>query len=504
MAKPNPFDTYDDMPPAAVTQNPFDQFDPLVETEEPVEETSFLERTGDQFVETGGNIVDEVFGDQVYGDLSSRVQGVLSQLIVGGSNILVDGGMTLVRSMIPDDWEDAIVDFSREKWDQIAQNPTVKEGLEFAQESMEAYAAWAKENPGEAKKIEELVNIAAIARPIRALPKGQPIKRAGGKQRANNRREQVGELLEPIGKKGDGDITTEGLFDTKVYVPSPREKDIIEEVIKVPSVKPRKSSTYNRSAITQHASKMAKELDEYILKKGNPIINRDSLNASLANRVNKLADETLLTGNALEAGIKVYHKAQELIDASDGSALGLLQVRRDLDKWIRSQKNVFDADLENGTSIAVREIRRELNSQVNKAMPSEFVSNSLERQSKLWSARDMLDGKAFKEPDTALGRLLEKARSVTGLHVSATPVGVAATGGVIGSIFGSAPAMGSLVGGGAALTGYAAIKAMRGPRAKEIVGSLLKLADDYPILAPEVNALIQLSEDLGPPEEEVE
>jgi hypothetical protein len=522
MAEPNIFDQFDRAPSQSTRENIFDQFDPVEEAAAHEEEQpGFLERSTTRLQEMGTSIVD-AFGaeDEEYYDpekISSdiaeaygpatrspaeQVQEAGSELISGVSSVLVDGGLTLVDNLIPEDWQESIADFSRSSWEYLNQSPIIREGVALAQDSLEAYEEWAKENPDYANRLEEIVNITAVARPKGTKPAGQAYDRKLAKERVTNRRKAVDKSLEPATPKGgDGELVlTPGRLGRYEYKPSKWERKRNNTVTQVKGYNPNKSSLHNRNELLLEAGRTKDTLTRYIVDKGNPEIDTAKLKETLTGVVDHLDTQTLLTGDAKQKALIIFQKAEELIDASDGTATGILQARRELDSWVRKQhKSVFDADLMNATSVANKAIRDSINDAVEKATGSS-VRTLLDKQHHLLSASDVLYEKALKEANSNIGRLKQSVERAVGMKFPTTPLAAGATTVAGVALLGTYPLVGAtLAGTGGA---YGLIKMLRSNQSRQFLNELRSMADAYPILKPQVNAIIQLNEELPPAEED--
>lgn len=511
----NIFDQFDDLPqgPApAPSGNVFDQFDP--EAQAPVAEATpepgFVERAQGYTQDAATSIVDRIMGpgpdwnaeDPMGGPLGTAgaspaevAQTATAETLVAGSNILLDGGLTLLDAIVPDSIQDTVKNYSRAAWDKIASNETIKEGIRVAGEGYEAYQAWAKENPEYAQRVEEVIEVGSLGRkPGVPNKRGTGLKRKADRDIRNNRRAQVNDLLEPVNRQGQGQLqqTKRG---TTYYEPSLWEQEVNNEVMKIRDVKPRRSAVYNRNVIRDKAVQTREQLETYIQNKGNPAIDKDKMLTGLANKVNAIDEDTLLTGDARAKAIKMYGKARELILESDGTAQGILQARRDFDQWVRRQKgNVFDSDLETALTVANKEIRDGINDAVEKAAGPK-VRTLLDKQHKLLSASDTLDAKTWKEANTRIGRLKQKIEGVTGMKYPTTPLAAGATVAAGGAFAAGYPMVAAALGGVGG--GILLIKALKSPRGPKLLGELMELMDTYPQLSPEINAIIQMAEELG-------
>jgi hypothetical protein len=216
--------------------------------------------------------------------------------------------------------------------------------------------------------------------------------------------------------------------------------------------------------------------------------------------VNALEKEVLLSGDAEAIARKIYAKTTRLIDEYPGDSAGILEVRRELDKWVNSQKSVFDSNFESATTIALRDIRGALNDTVSKTTKSTKVDGLLKRQHKLLTAADMLEEKAARQADGLVGRYIQKFEKATGHKIPTTPLAQAAT---VGAATAFAGVPGLATAGGLIAT-YKGAKWLFSVDGKRWLSQMVQLSDTIPALKPEINALIQFSEGLNPEEEPVD
>jgi hypothetical protein len=338
VAEPNFFDQFDVAVKTEIpTTNFFDQFDVAVNegvsTPEP-SEPGFVERTANTFDEAKTSITDSIM--QGYDDNydtskldpamaekfgmptkspMQRTGEVVSETLGAGSNILMDGGLTLIQSLVPDAWEDAIIDYSRTTWEKIAQSPVAREGLEVAKSGMEAYGEWAKENPDYAQAIGDAVAVGSLGR-SGAPRRGDTYLKRQQKLGVSNRKGHTKEMLTPASKKNNYGSYYEDKQGTVRWDPNTWTREVIDEVVRVPEVNPSKSYVHNMNAVREASQGYKGVLDDLVSTKGTTI-NKQAVKHGLANKVNSLSDDTLLTGNPLDKAIKIYTKASKLIDEAE-------------------------------------------------------------------------------------------------------------------------------------------------------------------------------------------
>jgi len=143
-------------------------------------------------------------------------------------------------------------------------------------------------------------------------------------------------------------------------------------------------------------------------------------------------------------------------------------------------------------------MRNVLNETVGDAVGTKEVKTLLNRQHKLLTAADKLDAKMVKEADTNFGRLRQQAEELLHTKFPTTPLAVGATAATAATLAGPA-GLGTVAG---LFGGYKGAKWLASPQGKQWMARIVELADSYPALQPEILALSQISDGLGPKESE--
>lgn len=250
----------------------------------------------------------------------------------------------------------------------------------------------------------------------------------------------------------------------KEVILTPQEQEIADTVSAIPEVKKSNSLQGNANAIQQANRKEAENLIEN-LKKNDVPIESDVIANGLSGIRDKLAKNPYLSGvDASKAADSVVNQAMEIIQKNPRTASGLLQSRKDLDAWVKSQKpNIFDA-ADSPVSTAVREVRQGINDIVDASVPDAAVKDSLRRQSNLYRAHEAIASKAKDEASTRLGRAVQSVGK--GVSLKQGIAGTAALAG-LGATGLAAPAAGG------ALAIYGAKKAITSPALRKGIGKTL-------------------------------
>lgn len=299
-------------------------------------------------------------------------------------------------------------------------------GLTAAREGVNEWFDFKKENPRAARNIEAVVDIGLLVAPARAKPKIKagptPIGKAGEAletkalaQVAAKRENFVNDLVQP---KQTAPVRTEqvarteeaGLLRSKQVTPSAAEKKMTAEVSKIPEVSKSKTLQGNHNIIAKEVTKEADSLKMALMKNDVPFPKRE-FNARLNDALKRLQDNPLIVGDAEKTASRIVEKMRKITNDKKSTASALLEARKELDSWIRSQKgtNIFDPKQENALSIAVREIRNTTNDFIEAKAANVGVKASLKKQSTLLRAMDNIAPKAAEEAGNAFLRLWQNA-----------------------------------------------------------------------------------------------
>lgn len=523
---------------------------------ERVPEPNFVERSSGRIQQAGRAMTEDLQGKEMAGfDTSNidpetmeafgsptepfdqRVAGVIRESSVAAGDILLDGGITFIQKYVPEDWQESIVDFSRETWDKFMSSPKFKEGIQMLGSGVEAYQDWANAYPAYADAIGDAIAVGSWARPGGKKPTTDLVTRQranrsdwkgenfgeqlglnaqnyssgvtpsfkptvgdrtvnqAGRRKNQSRLNQAKDDLEPIGAERDPTRVRYGARGQKYYDLSSFDEGVAKELVRVPDYSPRRSLVFNMNSARRQALKLKEDLENKITRLGNPAINRSEVQKRLSAVKSSLPNENMLSQPSKEFVNQAFTKINSLINESDGTVLGLLNARREFDNWMKRQGSKLDTDIINAKNVTTRNLRTEMNNIVGDAFDSPFVAESLERQHKLWSAVDRMAPKADKEARTLIGRLIQKAENSTGMKLPTTPLAAGATAGAGAYLLGTPLGAGLAGITGGTTVGVGGIKWLTGPQGQAMMGRALQLAQTTPQLRPTVLALAQMIKD---------
>lgn len=415
-------------------------------------------------------------------------------------------GLRTASTIYPDIIEEPIVNAVKDVANYISSTDTFQTAANFLTNSFSDYQQYKAEAPEEVKQelraFESAIDIGLLAAPaVNRLPfegklgdVGADLTRLGRQQTIENRKESVSKMLEPtVLEKGEGQVTIEGVLRSKTYKPSPREDEVIAVTSLVDGINPRKTFTENYNVVSDEIGRVRERLDARIKNRKNPKFDKEEVAGELQDLVEDIlvSDEFQLGGGVPSFVRPIFNRAMTLIQESDGTALGLLNVRRELDNWVeRNAPATFTGEYVNGKKLANNLIRDLINKKVGDLVPDVDVDGLLRKQHLLYDAKDRFDIKRQLEASNVVGRLLMNTQRVLGVKAPLTPLGIYGTGGIAATLFASgfAPFLtGSAALGAAA---YGAANILRSPQAKKGLGALLS-ATDRAIRATKNDQMIQ-------------
>lgn len=395
----------------------------------PEEGPGFLERSQETLTQGLSDAMSSLAGDSfttegdpIDLDPASRVQKAVAGDILGSlGEVAGDALITGGKAVLPQSTQNTISS-GMKSLAESAPAKAIGSGLEAASEAI---------GPEASRRVGELANVAALLAPSPKIPRAHFGTKAAARKEAglkNDREDLVAKMIEPDNMDGPGDIITEGPLKTKKYVPRPHELEVIEEVSKVPGVKPKGNFTDNYGAVQVQVEKFRKQLDADLV--GTTPIPFHKINTKLEEAIKELDRSPLFVGDPGVAAKKVYdefaRRVQEVGKDRRISPGDLLQIRRDIDKWLTVDKsNIFEANAGAAGKAATR-LRAVINDIVSEAAPSAKVKDSLKKQSQLLGAMDTMRPRMVAERSNAMGRIIKSLEGDTGVHQPTTPLGIKA------------------------------------------------------------------------------
>lgn len=411
---------------------------------EDVEVTPLADKLEATFQENATEFLDriDVLNEDEYNTASAYVGAGISQLVSAGGDVAMDL-VTSGLSHLPESFKAP----PRKALAYLANSDAGKAGIAAAIKGAEAYDEWKTENPQEAERLRQVVDVGAIL-----FPRGNPVRPRAvvnfRKKSMDIRQREIGDSMRPpvtqnLNQWDESSMLSGGR--EAIYKPNAQEMEmyrVIDETVS--EYNPGRTARYNNARVLEKVEDLKTKLDDDIVTAGNPAADVAQLKQDLSDSLaNILEHEGMgLTSDAETVAKRVLDEAYKLIDASDGTALGLLNARRDLDKVVARVRGLsaYDPARDSGISVAVQRARTLINGEVDRVAHSANVSDSLYRQSTLLKATDRLQENARSEGTNALRRVVARIQDLP--FVGTTVAGMAATAGVVGAATGNAGLIG--------------------------------------------------------------
>jgi len=402
--------------------------------------------------------------------------------IIGGA---VTAAAKVLSNVTPDFIENPTVNAVLDIGTAIKDSPLMEYGIELAKENYPKYLTWAKENPFYDRAIKAVFNLSALATktPVSKLDKvADALTTSGNKLSFANRTKKVEQMLEPIHPETSDmtvsatPTTTEGLLGRIVPVYTDDAKEIINITALVPKLKPTGSFSESRNTIYAEISNTAEKLKKDIHKAGNPTIDINDVATQLQDAADNLKESVgySLSGGTTKFADDLMSTAIRFVNASDGTAAGLLDARQKLDSFItKHQPSSMTQDYINSKAKAVAEIRSIMNQVVIDSVPNVDVTGLLAKQHKLYRAWDVVGDKAVQEGRLAITRTFNDiVRNQITMPRTPRALAYTITGSGYWAVSGNAAyTIGAVAGVAATAVGY---KVMTGPKLRQSLGWLLK------------------------------
>lgn len=241
---------------------------------------------------------------------------------------------------------------------------------------------------------------------------------------AAQRRADIEKKYKPDNPLDYGEMDELGALGRVQYTEvKPFLKEVWDAVEDVPGVNPRKSNLNNRNAVKAEVTRLRKNLDESLLDADD--ITSDAIERALQGAEAKALEIPTVVGSAEATATKTVGAFRKLLKDKvvDGKIRpkDLLDIRRQLDQYL--PKTLTEGGV--GASEAVTALRQAINDLVAASSKSVDVKASLQRQSRLLWAEELMRGRS-KTSGTVFGRMIEKIEDDWSLGAPQTPLAAAA------------------------------------------------------------------------------
>lgn len=487
----------------------FSEYKPTTMADVPKQLSSTYESGKQAFLENAQEFGEEALSGQYGTPKEAVLRGVGKAAPVVGSAFeaaakTVGQGLSLITYDPLEKW---VAEQAKGIAFEIKESPSFRKGVAAAKKGIEHWNEFSEKEPEAASRVEDYFNVATLSiPPTKVKPFTEGMDRAAnaataaGVKQAKQRRDRfVYNIISPL-KKDKSDILrtkTTGFFRTFTVTPSEFEKEIIEAVAKVPTIKAGATFTDNSKALKEAIDKSAVSLIDDLKKAGNPSVDKDALLIDLQNSLEAVLDheDFIIEGGSPKMAKAFVDKAMSFISESDGTAIGVLQARKNLDEFLNSKQVSLDADYLNSKRSALKLVRDKLNEYVDKSVPEVDVKSKLRKQYLMYNAWDNLSDRALDEAANGILRTYRNIQIASGTKLPTTPLALAATASAGAGFLGGGLLVPIGATGAAAGVGALSIKGLASPAFKKQIGSLLRLTNDAIKKSKSVEMVEQLKAD---------
>ena len=405
-----------------------------------------------------------------------------------------------IGGLTPDGMEKTIVEASKDlAWD-IKENPLVQEGVEvlstaFTQGKEYIWDDWAEKHPEQAKGIKDTFLVSTLLAP-RVKPTASATEWAGSKLEKSGTRQVNTKTFSNASKVFWPDRSA--MFKTSQVTggkPVPdkngmiieyhlddRQKRAAARLMQVPHIDFTAHPSWNYSRVTDEITNTAEALVAGIEKAGNPRFDKEALTKHLYGEAEALYASRgfqHISGNP-KIVQPLMDEWASLIKESDGTALGLLQARKDFDKWVEAWKpSDLQGDVVSARAFGISMSRKLMNDEVASLVQGKVpVKNLLRKQRDLYYARDFIQPRADGEKAGRIARIQRLLNFSPSVSLPKTPMAMGANVAFAGSIATATwflPALATVGATGLAAGGYTFL---RSPQARKFYGQALISVSD--------------------------
>ena len=491
--------------------------DNMVEPESTVEEKeeSMFSGVGEAYDTTVSKLQKMADPERRLAGRSPGIYTPAATLAIGAGDILVETGKALTPDPVKEGAKIALESVRENPYiDNVvklgvlaSETDLVQDAMTVLKEGFTAFQDWknaSEENAYVARELESIGVVGTILSPSSKFPDvdledfGRNVSRKGRQQSIAERKEGILDLITPKSGFGEGRTSTSGLLGRKEYDPTPDERETIDVLSKIPELDLNDNTINIFNVLTDDITKKSNQLVTGISKAGNPKLDVDALLSNIRARYSSQLQETGALG--IDKKLK---QIDELLGSlrktvGGGSALEVLEARKQLDKKLRKDESDPDSDIASAAKPARQAISEAMHlalqdalstggvrAMLGKAMPgvkqTEWVPDVkllklLREQHLTFRARAEVDEKRRALAETAIGRSIERLSSM-GINLPSSPLSQIATGSLVVSAA-TSPFFPSLAGAAAGVGAIAlAGKGINSAAVKKLAGGLIQGVD---------------------------
>ena len=363
------------------------------------------------------------------GYVGKRVKALGGDIIPAVGNVVADAAIAAGKAVLPEGVQQTIGNTAQAVM-QSAPAQVLGKGLDkWKQASPETYATAG-----------EVANIATSALPVKTPPINTNAAAKLARTMASKRAAETLTMLEPEAKdlfKSGTNTIKPGILGKTEFIPNQKYGEMIDEVVDVPGVNPRRSYTRNKEAIQTEVNTVRDDLRGRLSQ--SPPVDKGVVDKALQDaRFNFIGESNSLGVSNTKTIDKFQNLADTMINNKlanrqlvNGKIVGelspqdILDVRVEFDQAAKTKfPKVFEKKGTEAASAAAA-VRDSLNNVLEQSAPG--AKQDLTRMHRLLKANTLMEKRAAREGRNRISRFLGNLERSTGVKHPSNPISVTRT-----------------------------------------------------------------------------
>jgi len=363
--------------------------------------------------------------------------------LFGDVYTLSTDGYSLV---IPDEMEEAVKNQYREAVQAFVEHPLGKEAQKVLQAGEDQWIEFKKNNPEMALVVESAFNVGAW---LRRGPDAKPVSVDADSGYNPNVRfydpktRTVNEMT--VLEKGIWRVITppksaeqinkqttapQGPLRVQQTILTPEERRRVDTVKRLARVDPSRTDRANAKSLADAVSSLDEKLKKLLGRRKDPVYHVDLMqNVKMKLQEWVVKNPGLGEKRLMDEANKALNQLTEALGGHQQTPLGMLEARRELDRWIKQNLGADSLKRQEGKKGAIARneiygiIRRTMNEMLDTG-DSNIANRMLRDESDLLAALDAINSR-IPQGDTIMARIRDNLGALN-IHMPTTPLGQAA------------------------------------------------------------------------------
>lgn len=349
--------------------------------------------------------------------------------------------------LIPDEMEESVKNQYREAVQAFVEHPLGKEAQKALEAGEDQWISFKQNNPEMALVVESVFNVGGWfkrgpdAKPVSVDMDGGTVPKVSFFDPDTRKISSLTVLEKGIWKviqprKSAEQInkqTTEprGPLRVQEQILDPDERRRVDTVKRLARVDPSRTDRTNANSIANAVSKLDEKLKRLLERRKDPVYHVDLMdNVKLKLQEWIMKNPGLGEKRLAQESQRALHQLTEALGGHKQTALGMLEARRELDRWIKQNLGADSLKRQEGKKGAIARneiygiVRRAMNEMLDTG-DSNIANRMLRDESDLLAALDAINSR-IPQGDTIMARIRDNL-SALNIHMPTTPLGQAAT-----------------------------------------------------------------------------